>query len=401
VKKFVFIVWLLLILGLALGALAGLAGAAAAGLFMWLAVETQRRRRFSFLAQHRSLETDITVSEALHLGLASQLSSHALLVEHGPKLSLATFGSQRLGWHREFSTPPQAVLSGPEGMLYYATDDALVLCDKQGRDAARLSFEPPLFRQSYALHLSADGSVLALQTPWFIQFASPDLSRLGQRIRYEEAGHYLKYAALSADGKGLLLAGALLLDGPEDEAEGETKSGIEARWDYWTCDEKGHWSQAWAKAYESYNNSHLRGVAIQGSVLLAELYQEGYEFRLFNPAGEALWERPGGERALLSPSGAYLLWQNHFDGLVLSQVEGKQKLWARKGDQSIRLRAVDDQGRVLLLEGRQLSVLDRQAKLLWQDWFRVDPEQLSLGRGGRLCVVSGDRAGLIQVPFDC
>ena len=180
----------------------------------------------------------------------------------------------------------------------------------------------PLFRcRATACSCPRTASTLALHTPWFIQFAARrTLSRLGQRIRYEEAGHFLKYAALSADGLGLLLAGALLLE----EDEESNAAGMEARWDYWTRDAQGQWSQAWAKAYESYNNSHLRGVAIQGSTLLAEVYQAGYEFRLYRPDGTPLWERPGGERALLSPDGRYLLWQSAYEGIQLSEVMASQ-----------------------------------------------------------------------------
>jgi hypothetical protein len=184
-----------------------------------------------------------------------------------------------------------------------------------------------------------------------------------------------------------------------EESE-EATAGMEARWDYWTCDASGLWTQAWAKAYESYNNSHLRGVAIAGETLVAEVYQQGYEFRLYQPDGSVLWERPGGERAVLSPNGQYILWQSHFEGLQLSRVSDKQQLWARKSEDQWRLKAVDDKGRVFLLEGRHLLVLDQSGKILWDDWFKNDPSQLSLGRQGRLCVVLDDKAGFIQVPFD-
>jgi hypothetical protein len=394
VKRYVFILWI----GALLAALffsRPVAGALAVGLFVWLAYETRQRQRFRFLAKHREAERVLTLGPDLHLALASRTEAQVLTVEHGPVLSLHAFNSGALLWRRPFEAAPQAVLCGPGGRLYYATETELVSCDAQGHDGARLAFEPPLFRQSYSLHLSADGGTLALQTPWFIQFAAPDLSRLGQRIRYEEAGHYLKYAALSADGKGLLLAGALLLEESE-----EATAGMEARWDYWTCDTAGLWTQAWAKAYESYNNSHLRGVAIQGRTLLAEVYQQGYEFRLYQPDGRAVWERPGGERAVLSPNGEYILWQSHFEGLQLSRVADKQQLWARKSEEQWRLKAVDDQGRCFLLEGRHLLVLDSSGQVRWEDWFKHDPSQFSLGPQGRLCVALDAKAGFIQVPFD-
>ena len=130
------------------------------------------------------------------------------------------------------------------------------------------------------------------------------------------------------------------------------------------------------------------------------LIKAGYEFRLYQSDGTPLWERPGGERALLSPDGRYLLWQSAYEGVQLSEVATKRQLWARKSADTVRLRAVDSQGRVLLLEGRHLLVLDSAARVLWEDWFQIDPEQFSLGPAGRLCVVLGDKAGLIQVPFD-
>jgi outer membrane protein assembly factor BamB len=160
------------------------------------------------------------------------------------------------------------------------------------------------------------------------------------------------------------------------------------------------WTQAWAKAYESYNNTHLRGVAIRGKTLLAEVYQQGYEFRLYREDGTPLWERPGGERALLSPDGTQLVWQNEFDETRLSSVHDKAERWKRKNEALVRLKAVDDRGRVLLVEGRRLSVLDAGGKLLWEDFFKEDPGSLALGSGGRLLVIKGDKAGLLKVPFD-
>lgn len=393
-KKYLFLAWVLATALALLGRHAGWGLGSALGLFAWLAYETRRRERFRFLARHPGLERVLSLPQ-LHTGFVAGLSGHALLVEHNTKLSLVRFKDAGIEWQKNFEQAAQAVAVGPQGRLYYATETELVLCDADGRDAARLSFEPPLYRQGYRLLLSADGSTLALHTPWFIQFAASDLSALGQRIRYEEAGHYLKYAALAADGRGLLLAGALLLDMDEDSS-----SGMEARWDYWTRAEDGAWSQAWAKAYESYNNTHLRGVAIQGQTLCAEVYQQGYEFRLYRPDGAALWERPGGERALLSPDGRYLVWQNEFEETRLSSVADKAERWKRKNEALVRLKAVDDQGRVLLVEGRRLSIFDAAGRLVWEDFFKEDPGSMALGPQGRLLVIKGDKAGLIRVPFD-
>lgn len=393
-KKYIFLTGIFAALSLlALGQIKALL-LVGAGLFIWLAVETQLRRRFRFLAKHPQRESGLSLPR-LHVSFVSEHSPHALLVEHGTKLTLARFADAGVQWQKEFNETAQAVVTGPGGCLYYATETELVLCDALGRDQARLNFEAPLLRQGYRLHLSQDGSQLALHTPWFIQFAEPDLSRLGQRIRYEEAGHFLKYVALAPDGRGLLLAGALLLDVDEDSS-----AGIEARWDYWTLGSDGAWTLAWAQSYESYNNTHLRGVAIQGQSLLAEVYQQGYEFRLYSPEGQAVWLRPGGERAQLSSDGSTVLWQNAFDELHLSRVADQSLLWKRKIVDHVRLKSVDAKGHSFLVEGRRLSVLDPAGNTLWEDWFKEDPSQLSLGPGGRLCVISGVQAGLIRVPFD-
>lgn len=364
------------------------------GLFVWLMLETMERQRFRFLAKGKATEVTLSLPQ-LHAAVIGDLSPHALMVEHGAKLSLVRFADAGVEWQKSFQTPPLAVALGPEGRLYYATETEVVLCDPDGRDLARISFEPPLYRQGYRFLFSADGRQVALHTPWFVQFVASDLSRLGQRIRYEEAGHFLKYAALSADGRGLLVAGALLLEEDEDST-----AGMEARWDYWVQAQDGSWSQAWAKAYESYNNSHLRGVAIQGTALMAEVYQQGYEFRIYGQDGSPRWERPGGEHARLSPNGEHLVWQNAFDEVILSRVSDKAERWKLKHEEVVRLKAVDDQGRVFMVEGRRLKVLAPDGKLLWQDVFKEDPTSLALGSRGRLLVIKDDKAGFIRVPFD-
>ncbi len=67
-----------------------------------------------------------------------------------------------------------------------------------------MAFEAPLLRQSYHLHLNDDRSLGALSTPWLLQAFQPDLSALRGRVRWEDAGHYFKYAALAPGGSSLL-----------------------------------------------------------------------------------------------------------------------------------------------------------------------------------------------------
>jgi hypothetical protein len=394
-KKAIFVGWMLALAALLALGQGWMAALALLGLFVWLAVETKRRQAFSFLLLHRDIQRVLILSPDLHVVWSGRHEAHALVLEHGPRFSLVDFNSGKKMWSRELPAP-QAVLPAPGGGLYVAEATQLKLLRADGSETA-LGFEAPLLRQNYSLHLSGNGRTLALQTPWFIQFFAPDLSRLGARIRYEEAGHFLKHAALSFDGNGLLLAGALLLE--EDEEDGA--GGLEARWDYWTQAQDGAWKQAWAQAHSSASNSHLRGVSISedGSILAAEIYQDGYEFKLFKPDGTLLWQRLGGERPALSPQGKYLLWENSFTGVELSTVLDQKQLWAQALQAKLRLKAVDSQGRCLLLEGTRLRVLDAKGAVLWEDYFKEDPAQLSLGPGGRLAVIKDDKLGLLKVPF--
>lgn len=392
----------LLLLGAVLTSLAlghrGLALADAVLLLVWLGYETHLRQRFSFVALGRLPQRLLVFGSELHAVLATPQSPLALVVEHGPILTLVDLAQGSRLWSRSFQAKaPLAVLPLPDGRLVWASEQHLHFTDAQGLDEAELGFEAPLYRQSYRLLLSADGRSAALHTPWFIQAFDPLQRRLGGRIRYEDAGHYFKYAAFSPDGRGLLLAGALLLS--EEESGG---GDLEARWDWWTLGTDGAWQKAWGKAYESYNNTHLRGVAVSadGRVLQAEVFQSGYEFKLYGLDGQPLWERPGGERPVLSANASHLAWENAYDGLVLSRVADKQKLWSHKPADKIRLKAVADDGHCLVLEGRHLRLFDAAGKQRWDAWLKVDPEELSLGPQGRLVVISGVHAGILQLPWD-
>lgn len=396
--------FLLLLLGAALTSLwlghARLALVDLAVTFAWLAYEDRLRRRFTFVALGRLPERVLAFETELHAALALPRSPLALFVEHGPRLHAVDLAQGRRLWSRSFDEArPLAVLLLPDASLIWAGEQELHWTDAQGRDLGSSGFEAPLFRQSYHLMLSADGATAALHTPWFIQLFDPKSRAMGARIRYEEAGHYFKYAAIGPDGRSLLLAGALLLEGEGEEAGG---AGIEARWDYWQPGPDGRWAKAWGKAYESYNNTHLRGVAISDDAehLLAEVYQSGYEFKLYKPDGSAQWERPGGERPVMSPHCLSLAFETAYDGLVVSRAADKQKLWSHKPVDKIRFKRVDDAGRCIFLEGRHLRLFGPDGVQIWDAWLAEDPEELSLGVGGRLAVFSGRHAGILQLPWD-
>jgi hypothetical protein len=288
---------------------------------------------------------------------------------------------------------PLAVLVRPDGRVLWADESSLHLSDGPGEPLASLPFEPPLFRQGYRLLMTPDGRHAVLHTPWFIQAFDPDLKALGPRLRYEDVGHYMKHAVLSADGSRVYTAGALLLD-PE-----EGGAGMEARWDAWDL-EADAWRPAWKGAYQSYNNSHLRGLQLSddGQRLCVELYQEGYEFHIYDAEGRLLWKRAG-EHPVLSGDGALLLWESHFDGVVLSRIDDQSVVYKHGFEEKVRLKAVQADGHALVLAGRHCLVLGPDGRPRWDAWFKTDPYDLGLGPQGRLVVIRQDRAAILALPW--
>lgn len=364
-------------------------------LFGWLGWETKLRGRFAFVAQRRCPERIAELGGDLQAVAVSRTAPWALLVQAGPTVTRFELNAGTADWSRNFEAGAMALLLRPDGCLLWADEQCLHLTDAQGRDQASLVFEPPLFRQSYSLLLSTDGKRAVLHTPWFIQAFDPDLKALGPRLRYEEVGHYLKYALLSSDGQRLYTAGALLLD------EEEGGAGMEARWDAWDLTADA-WVNAWKQSYESYNNSHLRSLSLSedDSVLCAELWQEGYEYRLYRPDGSQIWKRAGVD-PVLSPQGKLLLWESHFEGVVLTRLEDHQTVYARKFEEKVRLKALADDGSCLILAGRQLCILGPDGQQRWEAWFKTDPSALGLGPAGQMAVIRDSHAGSLHLPWPC
>lgn len=395
-KRYVFLLLLLALLA-ALGLRAwGWALGAGLALFAWLAWETRERLRFSFVARRACPELDLGLESELQALAVSAQAPWALVVLDGPgqRVSLLDLDAPGPRWTRAFEGRALALAARPDGKVLWASEDRLHLCGLDGQDGPSLAFEPPLFRQSYRILLSADGRRACLHTPWFIQSFDPDLRGLGPRLRYEDAGHYMKYAVLSHDGGRLYTAGALLLE-PE-----EGGAGMEARWDAWDLQAQA-WNNAWKRSYESYNNSHLRGLGLSadGSLLCAEVWQEGYEMRLHRPDGSELWKRAG-ERPVPSPDGGLLLWESRFDGLVLTRPGDGGAVFKRPVQARVRFKAVAQDGTCLVLEGRHLRLLGPDGNQRWGAWFKADPQHLGLGPGGRLVVAGHGRAAVLRLPWD-
>jgi hypothetical protein len=373
------------------------AWAAAAGLFAlgfaWVLWETHERTRFAFIARRACPEQHVQLGSEVQALAASRTAPWALLVEAGPTVSLLSLEDGRLRWTRGFEGGALALVARPDGCLLWASADRLHLAGPDGKDLAELAFDAPLYRQGYKLLLSGDGRRAVLHTPWFVQAFDPDLKQLGPRLRYEEAGHYMKYAVLSADGTRLYTAGALLLD------EEEGGAAMEARWDAWALGEDA-WTNLWKHAYESYNNSHLRGLSLSadGQLLCAELYQEGYEFRLHLPDGSLRWKRAG-EHPVLSPKGAYVFWENRFDGVVLTRLVDQQKAFSRNFEEKVRYKAVAEDGSCFIAAGSRLYKLSAAGETLWEAAFRADPSDLALGPDGHLALFGGDHAGVLYLPW--
>jgi hypothetical protein len=357
----------------------------AAALFAWLAVETRLRSRFRF-TDGSGRETGIEIRDEV---TDLRFDFSAVFIHAVGKLTLAPADAGRT-WTRSFEVPPLAVLGLPQGRLIHAHEDHLSLTDAQGRDVRSLSFEAPLLRQGYRLLAASDGSCAALVTPWFVQVFDTELKALRGRIRYEDAGHYFKYAAMAPQGRGLLLAGAYLLD---EEAGG----ALEARWDWWEPQAGWDWVRRWSRARESYENSQLRGVQVSsdGGVLCTELYRAGYEFAVQEPGGGTLWERRGGEKPVLSPGAGALAWENGPDELVLSRGRDGGEMWKWRHQELIRLKRPMDDGSCLVLEGRCLRSFNADGGQGPELWLKEDAQHVALGLRGGLALAAGRHGALL------
>ncbi|HTB22030.1 MAG TPA: hypothetical protein VK914_04940 [bacterium] len=379
-----------------LGGLLALAGLALAGqgagaavlglaLFAWLAYETLKRTRFRFTDRGRELGLAFD-SEVLDL----HGGACGVFVEGGGTVTVLPLGPGRT-WRRTLKPPPMALLPLSGGHLILAYEDRLSLTDKGGAEIRGLAFEPPLLRQGYRLVADPGGDWVALATPWFVQVADAGLERTAGRLRFEDAGHYFKYAALGPGGRGLLVGGAYLLD---EEAGGS----LEARWGWWERGDDASWTRRWGQAREGYENSQLRGVHLcdDAGILCTELWRSGYAFELRRPDGTLLWERPGGERPVLSPGGARLVWEKGQDCLVMSSADGTE-CWQWKPKEQIRMKRPLDDGSCIVLEGRCLRRFSPAGVQGPETWLKNDAAHLALGAGGSLLLAAGRHGALLSL----
>jgi hypothetical protein len=357
---------------------------------VWLALRTHRRQAAffgggQFPERGLLLEHDVAGLEAIP-GRA-----WALLTHPGQVVSLLELPALKLRYQRGFARAPLAALADGEGRLLWASEDRLHRSSPLGEDESELGFEAPLLRQSYRLHLNEGGSLAALSTPWLLQAFQPDLSSLRGRIRWEDAGHYFKYAALAPDGASLCLAGAVLLE--QDEGGG---GATEAHWGLWRW-EDGAWVRAWARAAESYANTQLRGVSYSagGTQLLVELHQQGYAFQVMDLAGGLRWGG-NGERPVMNQAGSRLAYESEA-GLHLCDGDGVE-LWRWPHQERIRAKQVALDGSVLLLEGLHLRRLDSRGVERWHRVWRQDPQQLALAQAPWLVAASGRRVAALRAP---
>ncbi|HXB97046.1 MAG TPA: hypothetical protein VNZ54_03280 [bacterium] len=379
-----------LALGLAVSGHGRWALALAAGFLVWLARRTRRRLNAHFSGgtvreRGRLLEEEVSGLEAV------PGRPWALLTHPGQRVSLLELPSLRTRYHRGFSRPPLAALADSEGRLLWASEDRLHRSSAAGRDETDLAFDAPLLRQSYRLHLNQDQSLAALSTPWLLQAFHPDLSGLRGRVRWEDAGHYFKYAALAPGGASLCLAGALLLDG--DEGGG---GATEARWGLWRWKDDS-WVREWAGAAQSYASTQLRGVSFvaQGRLLLVELHQQGYAFQLLDPSGALRWGRAG-EHPVLSREGKRVAFESEA-GLHLCDGDGLE-LWRWPHQERIRAKRVAEDGSVLVLEGLHLRLLDARGQERWHRVWRQDPQWLALAEAPWLAAAAGKRVAALRLP---
>ena len=387
-KKYIFI---LMLLGIVACLVQG-NWPAAAGLglvlFIWLAAETRARTRFRFLKGRGFKEAGFSLgANPAQLEIAWD-GSCALFTTLDGAMSMRDAAGREL-WKRPAEPGMLAILPLPGGSCYYATGDELAFCDATGRVIRRLSFLPPPFRQSYRIHLSRDASTLMLHTPWFLQFADPQLDGLGARIACEETGHYMKYAGLSPSGDRVFFAGAKLLE-----------ESTEARWGSWKRVE-GAWAMDWSQAEEHYSNSHLRSASFSadGSALLLELHREGYEFRVLNLDGSLRLRKAGVEHPVLSPDAAFVAWDSAAEGLVLASARDGKKIWFHKSGETIRHKRVDESGGALALEGRHLRRLGPDGTMRWEAWFQTDPYRFAASEDGRvMALLYQDQGAMLKLP---
>ncbi len=389
-KKYIFIFALFFNLAAGLAGQYGLAGSVFLCLFFWIAVETHLRQRFRFLVGPRVSEIIIDAPGVVTV-TASPKGDYFLAWGSGGAAMLR-WPTAAVAWQRPLDGVPLAVLPLDDGSLIYALEDEVVRVGPLGQGGSRRRFAPPLYRQSYKLQLSQDGLTLALHTPWFVKIMPSDLSADGFLLKWEEASHYLKYLVLSPDGTTALVAGALLL---------EDSPGIEARWTCYHKQEGGEWTLAWNGAYESYNNTHLRGLQSlgDGRLYLAEVYQEGYELRFFDQTGQAVWKRSG-EHPVFDKGALWMLWENPLEGLTLTEWKEKSKRWTLKTSGPIRWKCVGESGASLCLEGQCLVWRDVDGKVVTEAFFVNNPDHWCVaGNGERWVVRRGDKLGFVRLSW--
>jgi hypothetical protein len=378
-KKFVFLTLCLLALAALVKSAWVWAAFFALALAGYVAWEHARRIRPRFLAGNASAtafsEQAFPMNGHLFALAASPEGGKVLVVGLDGHARLLDAGGVQIQDTR-LGQKPLGLLLAESGRLYLALEREVVGVDAQGKVFGRLGFEPPeQGAQAYKLHLSADGGTLLLHTPWFVQWLDPDLGALGPRLTSQQAGNYIKYLELAPDGSFVFLGGALML---------EEGAGVQARWARWSRN-GSELKLEWQKEDESQDNTHLRalGMSRDGSCMFALVHRAGYEFIVHDPQGNELWRRQG-EDPVLSPDGSLMLWHNAFEGLTLTELDGRKKLWSRKPEAKVRLKQVDPKGRSLILEGRHLLLFGRDGKMVSDDWFQTDPHDLSLSESGTL-----------------
>jgi hypothetical protein len=390
-KKYVFIAFCLGITFSLAFSQWGAAGALMALLFSWVFLENSRRSRFRFLQGTGFDEASFELGGDPAQMEISADGSCAVFVSSDGSMSMRSAKGVEI-WRMPCEPGILAWLPLPGGACYYAVGDELVLLNPEGQVVARLPFDPPPFRQSYRLSLSGDASTLMFHTPWFLMLLSPDLKGESQRVDASEAGHYLKYAAISPAGDRVFFAGAKLLEGEQ---------ATEARWGSWKKS-RGKWGPDWAQAAEGEGggNSHLRGArfSADGAALLLELYQEGYEFRILGPDGSLKWRRAGVEHPVLSPDASLVLWESKIDGLVLADTSNREKLWSMKPQARIRHKQLASDGTSLLLEGNRFKKIGRDGSELWQALFKADPYRITPASGSaKFAMVYMNRCGFLSL----